>query len=141
MFQGSSVLKFWLGLCMAQGKNRKLLSKRTRKGNKGFPVATVAFYGPDNLRASKVVCSIIKSDGVEAGPIKKWFTTADARRVESILGEVLSFINENSARSIVMIDQVFGCPHEEGIDYPEGESCPDCLYWKNRDRYTQELIH
>jgi len=126
---------------MTQGKNRKLLSKRVRKGDKGFPIATVAFYGPDNLRASKVVCAIIKSEVAEADPIKKWFTNTDARRAENILGEVLSFVKENLASSVVMVDQIFGCPHEEGIDYPEGESCPDCLYWKNRDRFTQELIH
>jgi hypothetical protein len=126
---------------MAQGKNRKLLSKRTRKGDKGFPVATVAFYGPDNSRASKVVCAIINSDGADPDPIKKWFTKTDARRNENILGEVLSFVKENSAKSVVMVEQIFGCPHEEGIDYPEGGSCPDCLYWKNRDRFTRELIH
>lgn len=126
---------------MAQGKNRKLLSKRSRKGDKGFPVATVAFYGPHNLRASKVVCAIIKSDGAEPDPIKKWFTNVDARRAENVLGEVLSFVKENLAQSVVMVDQIIGCPHEEGIDYPEGASCPDCLYWKNRDRFTHELIH
>ena len=126
---------------MAQGKYRKLLSKRVRKGDKGFPIATVAFYGPDNLRASKVVCAIIRSEGAEAEPIKKWFTNTDARRAENILGEVLSFVEENLASSVIMADQIFGCPHEEGIDYPEGESCPDCLYWKNRDRFTQERIN
>jgi hypothetical protein len=82
---------------MAQGRNKKLLSKRVRKGNKGYPVATVAFYGPDNLRASKVVCAIIKSDGADADPIKKWFTTSDARKAENILGDILIFVKENSA--------------------------------------------
>jgi hypothetical protein len=33
---------------MAQDKMRKYLSKRARKGDKGYPIATVAFYGPDN---------------------------------------------------------------------------------------------
>jgi hypothetical protein len=126
---------------MAQGKNRKLLSKRARKGDKGFPVATIAFYGPNNLRASKVVCAIIKAEGAEVDPIRKWFTKDDARRAESVLEEVLSFLSEQSAKSVVMIEQIFGCPHEEGIDYPEGEACPDCVYWKNRDRFTHELIH
>jgi hypothetical protein len=126
---------------MAQGKNKKLLSKRARKGDKGFPVATVAFYGPDNLHASKVVCAIIKLEGGDPDPMKKWFTKTDARTTESVLAEVLSFIKENSAKSVVMLDEIFGCPHEEGIDYPEGESCPDCTYWKNRDRFTKELIH
>ena len=126
---------------MAQGKNRKLLTKRARKGNKGFPIGTIAFYGPDNLRASKVVCAIISADGAEADPIKKWYTEADARRAENVLGEILSFLTEQSAKSVVITEQIFGCPHEEGIDYPAGEPCPNCSYWKNRDRFTHELIH
>ena len=126
---------------MAQGKNWKLLSKKARKGDKGFPIATVAFYGADNRCASKVVCAIIKSDGAEVDPIKKWFTNIDIRKAENVLGEVLSFVKENLANSVVMVDQIIGCPHEEGIDYPEGKPCPDCLYWKNRDRFTKELIH
>ncbi|MEZ9925159.1 hypothetical protein [Vibrio breoganii] len=35
---------------MAQGNNRKVLNKKARKGNKGFPIATIAFYGADNKR-------------------------------------------------------------------------------------------
>jgi hypothetical protein len=27
-----------------------------------------------------------------------------------------------------------GCPHEEGVDYPEGEACPDCPFWAGRSR-------
>ena len=126
---------------MAQGRNKKLISKKAKKGNKGFPVATIAFYGPDNLRASKVVCAIIKTDGAEADPMRKWFTNADARKDENILGEVLAFIEENFAKSVAMIEQIIGCPHEEVIDYPKGKPCPDCWFWKNRDRFTHELIH
>ena len=38
-------------------------------------------------------------------------------------------------------DGLIGCPHEEGIDYPEGKSCPQCPYWAGRDRFTRERIH
>jgi len=31
--------------------------------------------------------------------------------------EVLAFITEAGAKSIVMTDRIIGCPHEEGIDY------------------------
>lgn len=126
---------------MAQGKYKKLLAKHVRKGDKGFPVATIAFYGPNNLSASKVVCAIINAEGAEPDPIKKWFSKADARWSENILEEVLSFLKEHSAKSVVMMGQILGCPHEEGIDYPEGESCPNCSYWKNRDRFTHQQIH
>lgn len=124
---------------MAQGRNKKLLAKKARKGSKGFPIATVAFYGPDNTRASKVVCGIIMHEDSEPELMRKWFSNADARKSEKILGELITFIEENNAKSVAIIDDIFGCPHEEGIDYPEGEFCPECLYWKNRDRYTHEL--
>ena len=25
-----------------------------------------------------------------------------------------------------------GCPHEEGEDFPEGEDCPFCPFWKGK---------
>jgi hypothetical protein len=124
---------------MAQGKYRKLISKKAKKGRKGYPMATIAFYGPTNKRASKLVCSIIKSEGAEPDPMKKWVSDKDLRKSETTLKEVLIFIEDNNARSIGMIDAIIGCPHEEGIDYPEGEVCPECKYWKGRDRFTHEI--
>ncbi len=53
----------------------------------------------------------------------------------------LAFIEENEATSVGMTKDIIGCPHEEGIDYPEGESCPTCRYWKGRDRLTHEMLH
>ena len=126
---------------MAQGNNKKLLNKKVRKGDKGYPVATIAFYGPTNLIASKVVCAVIAYDGAEPEPMKKWFSTSDIRKSEKIIGEVLAFIEECEANSVSMVDGIIGCPHEEGIDYPYGESCPKCDYWRGRDRFTHELIH
>jgi hypothetical protein len=57
------------------------LEKKARRGQRGYPVATVAFYGPDASRASKVVVGIIRSEGGGAEEMKKWFSdTADLRR-------------------------------------------------------------
>ena len=91
---------------MSQGKHKKALTKRVRKGEKGFPVATVAFYGPDNARASKVVCSIIEHEDADPDPMRKWFTDGEARTSEQILGEVLAFIEEHGARTVAMAE---GC--------------------------------
>jgi hypothetical protein len=126
---------------MSQGKYKKALNKRVRKGQKGYPVATIAFYGPDNTRASKVVCSIIEHEDADPDPMRKWFTDGEARTSEKILGEVLAFLEEHGAKSVAMAEALLGCPHEEGIDYPQGESCPHCPYWKNRDRFSHERIH
>lgn len=126
---------------MAQGKNKKALTKRVRKGEKGYPMATVAFYGPDNSRASKIVCAIIQTDGADTDPIQKWTSTSDGRNSENILREILLFIELHGAKTVAMADGIIGCPHEEGIDYPEGEPCPKCPYWKSRDRFTHERYH
>jgi hypothetical protein len=126
---------------MTQGKYKKSLTKRVRKGMQGYPIATVAFYGSDNTRASKVVCSIFKHEGAAPEPMRKWHTNVEARKSEKILAELIQFFEENEAKSIAMLDQIIGCPHEEGIDYPGGEPCPECPFWKNRDRITHELKH
>ncbi len=126
---------------MAQGKNKKLITKKARKGHKGYPVATIAFYGPTNNLASKLVCSIIQQEGGEPEPMKKWFSEKNLRKSEKILGEVMTFLEENNVKSVGMMDKIIGCPHEEGIDYPDGESCPRCKYWDGRDRFTHELLH
>lgn len=126
---------------MAQGNNKKALNKRVRKGDKGFPIATVAFYGPDNKVATKLVCAIIPYDGADPEPMKKWFKETDIRKDELILKEVLAFIENNGAKTVSMVEDIIGCPHEEGIDYPEGEHCPQCLYWKGKDRFAGTLLH
>ena len=90
--------------------------------------------------ASKVVCAIIMSDGAEAEPMKKWFSSSDLRKSEQVFREILAFIDENGAKSVSMIEEIFGCPHEEGIDYPDGNYCPECTYWQGRDRFSGKLV-
>lgn len=126
---------------MPQGRNKKLLVKKIKKGHKGFPMATIAYYGPNNKVSTKVVCGVIKFDGGDVDPIKKWFSKTEIRTSEKVLGEVLSFINEQGIKSVVVNENIMGCPHEEDIDYPEGESCPKCNYWAGRDRITHDRIH
>jgi hypothetical protein len=47
---------------MVREQARKRLAKRAKKGFRGFPVATVAFYGPDNRRASKLAVGIVLAE-------------------------------------------------------------------------------
>jgi acyl-CoA synthetase (AMP-forming)/AMP-acid ligase II len=35
-------------------------------------------------------------------------------------------------RTVVMVDDIVGCPHEEGVDYPSGRACPQCPYWAKK---------
>ena len=42
------------------------LTKRASKGFRGHPIATIAFYGPDDRRASKVAVGIIPTEGTSS---------------------------------------------------------------------------
>ncbi|WP_245254200.1 hypothetical protein [Paraburkholderia sp. LEh10] len=60
----------------AQRYRDKLL-KESRKGFCGYPVATVAFYGPDDTRATKVSVGIIADEDANADPVEWWFPEVD----------------------------------------------------------------
>jgi len=53
-----------------------------------------------------------------------------------VLSEVAVFLKSHAVRSVGMVEGIIGCPHEEGVDYPEGEACPACPFWAGRDRWT-----
>ena len=119
----------------------KRLSKKVRRGFRGYPVATIAFYGPDAGRASKVAVGIVMTEGEEVADLRRWTSVdRDVRRDAAIAASILEFIAKFEVRTVVMTDRIIGCPHEEGIDY-EGSVCPRCEFWANRDRWIGEVIH
>jgi len=123
-------------------KHQSPLTKKARRGFRGYPAATIAFYGPDARRATKVAVGIVRSEGGDPDPLVRWYAEeGDIRKSPSVFEEVLELIEGEGVRSVVMPDRIIGCPHEEGIDYPEGEVCPMCPYWANRDRWTGDLLH
>ena len=120
----------------------KALRKRARKGLRGYPVATIAFYGPDDSRASKVAVGIILKEGGGAEILQRWYSdTTDVRTDPQTNQEILNFIRTHEVASVALVDRIIGCPHEEGIDYPEGEKCPTCPFWATRDRWSGKIAH
>ena len=118
---------------------RDRLEKRRGKGFRGYPVATVAFYGPDNKRASKVSVGIVPAEEADVSELERWHSDSiDVREDAGIVGAVLHFIEQHGAKTVVGLDRIIGCPHEEGIDYPEGQTCLKCSYWVGRDRWRDE---
>ncbi len=116
---------------------RKWLEKKAKRGMTGYPVGTIAFYGPDNRRATKVAVGIIPAPRSELAEMRRWFGEAgDVRVDETVFAEIVTFLREHKVQSVAMIEKILGCPHEEGIDYPNGEACPDCPHWAGRDRWT-----
>ncbi len=106
-------------------RTRSRIEKRARRGFRGYPVATVAFYGPDDQRASKVAVGVVRAKDAEPETLERWFSEeADVRQDPTIAEEILAFIRQHGAKSVVMTDRIIGCPHEEGADYPEGRLSP-----------------
>jgi hypothetical protein len=117
------------------------LRRKVKQGFRGYPIATIAFYGPTAELATKVVVAIVRDEGCEPDPLERWFSVDTDVRTNPAVGEkVLAFLKENAATSVIVTDGIIGCPHEEGIDYPEGKSCLQCPYWAGRDRFTRERI-
>lgn len=116
------------------------LKRKAAKGIVGYPVATVAFYGPDDQLASKVAVSIIL-EGTKTAHLERWHSEkGDVRAEPQITEAILRYVRAHKARSVVVTDRIIGCPHEEGEDYPMGEKCPRCPFWATRDRWTGEVI-
>jgi hypothetical protein len=121
---------------------RKALKKKIRRGHRGYPLATVAWYGPDEKRASKVDVGIVRSEGEQAAELRRWYSEqGDVRVDRRIIEEILEFTRERGVRTVAGVERIIGCPHEEGIDYPDGAVCPVCPYWANRNRWTGEIEH
>jgi len=118
----------------------RFFRKRFRNRPTGYPVATIAYYGPDDQTATKVAVGIVDSKD-EVVELRRWLVRAQDVRIDrAINDEILSFIKEHNVQRVAMAGRIMGCPHEEGIDYPEGSTCPQCPYWAKIDRWTGEVL-
>jgi hypothetical protein len=117
------------------------MSRKKIKSNVKFPAATIALYGPNDQVATKLVATIVKNARGTLGEMRKWFSESDVKDDEEIQNELKEFLFENGVKNVVTPDRIIGCPHEEGIDYPEGESCPECAFWAGRNRWTGNMEH
>ncbi len=95
-----------------------------------FPAGTIALYGPNDRRTTKIAASVIRFPGAEP-LLKRWVATnvTDSPRVRQ---EILDFFRQHGVKSVVASDGNLGCPHEEGLDFPEGGDCPFCPFWKGK---------
>ena len=100
------------------------LAKKARRGFRGYPVATIAFYGPDNTRATKVAIGIVRAEGAEPEMTRLFSDEGDIRKDMEIAEEILKLLTLHGVKSVAVTEGIFGCPHEEGKDYPDGEVCP-----------------
>ena len=41
-------------------------------------------------------------------------------------------MRQHGVKQVAMSRGNMGCPHEEGEDFPHGEDCPFCPFWKGK---------
>ena len=57
---------------MLEDRFLKRLRKKARKGLRGRPIATIAFYGPNLTQATKVAVGIVPSENAEPQEVRDW---------------------------------------------------------------------
>ena len=119
---------------MSKIESNKALSEKRRNQfkmliseNTSFPLATITYHGPDPRTATKIVVGILKSKD-QAPVIHSWTGDNIAEDVESAR-EISQFIKGPDVARVLTSEWVLSCPHEAGVDYPEGEPCPHCPDW------------
>jgi hypothetical protein len=123
-----------------EDRYKKKLRKMSKRGYRGHPLATIAYYGPDDTRASKVTVGIFEEEGDEP-ELFRYFAEdeRDLRHDVAQNKSIVALLRQREVASLSMLELINGCPHEEGIDYPEGEDCPECPFWAGTIRPTQAL--
>jgi hypothetical protein len=103
-------------------------AKSIRHGK--FPVGTVAFYGPDDKTTTKIAAAAVLSDISE--PIVQRWLGEGVKEDAKVADQIKQFFARYGVKSVVVTDAIIGCPHEEGVDFPEGTECPFCPFWTGK---------
>jgi hypothetical protein len=101
----------------------------TESGPK-FPIGTVALYGPDDKTTTKIAAGVILHEDAE--PIMMRWVATDVTTNPKVQQEMKDFFLQHGVKSVAMSEGNMGCPHEEGEDFPQGEDCPFCPFWKGK---------
>ena len=117
-----------------QGRKRKRRQPQSRprddRPQVKYPVGTVAYYGPDDKTVTKIAVGIVESEGAE--PIMERWYGPDVTTNPEVRMQITGFLQAHGVQQALMTDGVLGCPHEEGIDFPEGQECPYCPFWRGK---------
>jgi hypothetical protein len=64
--------------------------------------------------------------------MEKWSCeTGDLRKDVASIKAFFRYIESHEVRSVALTPGIYACPHEPGIDYAQGDSCPHCPFWSN----------
>lgn len=100
-----------------------------RKDTK-YPFATIALYGPDDKTTTKIVVGIYTEENKE--PILRRWVSSKFSTDDKAKAQIKEFLLQYKVTQSIMTEGNIGCIHEEGLDFPVGEDCPFCPFWKDK---------
>ena len=86
-------------------KAKKRIAKQVKKGFKGYPQITLAYFG----KSPEVACEVVISFTAEAGAEvqeQRFFSTVDAREDEVIQSALVKIIERADAGSVIAVPGV-----------------------------------
>lgn len=111
--------------------------KRTDRAKRGatieqvkYPTGTIALYGPDDKTTTKIAAAVIVSENAE--PVLERSMGTDMTTNPKVQQKLQEFFRRYGVESVAMSQGNMGCPHEEGEDFPMGEVCPFCPFWRGK---------
>jgi hypothetical protein len=104
--------------------------ERQQVDEERFPVGAVTMYGPDRTTTTMIVAAVLANE--QSMPVNRRWVGSRIMADPRVTYEIAEFFLSHDVRSLVFVEENVGCPHEEGLDYPAGEDCPFCPYWKGR---------
>ena len=108
-------------------RHRKEQFRRLVAENTTYPLATITYHGPSPEKATKIVVGVLS--GSQAKPLVREWTGEDIAEDVTAAREIADFIKIQDVARVLTSEWVLSCPHEEGVDYPLGETCPHCPDW------------
>src|ERR1700682_2611947 len=101
---------------MVEDRFLKRLRKKARKGLRGWPIATIAFYGPNLQQATTPAVGIVPSENAEVEELRAWIVDrGDIRGDPGIAREILEFIEEHQEGSVAVSFGLLGFRSQKGM--------------------------
>jgi len=111
------------------------LKKKARRGFHGYPVATIAFFDPDDTRATQAAVAMLNALGAEPAALERWFTEGGRRSDRCRGGRRDPPIRAGSWGQTGGGDgSNHRLPASGGGRLPRRKACPHCPFWAHRDR-------
>ena len=90
---------------MKLDKSTKRIAKRVKKGFRGYPQVSLAYFGESTNYATEVVIGFISEEGAAAQE-QKLTSKSDVRKDETIQTTILKVIERADAKTVLEVEGV-----------------------------------